>query len=431
MIFMTPRFRENVITKIGETWMDRKNEYITAIKEYAAGNYRKMFREMEGNLRYKFIVPGSCYHNELWDWDSWLTNLALDQFADGTEMEEYEKGCILNFLECTDEEGKMPIFITPTKIFPDFSKEQETNIHKPVLAQHALFVAKKYGEAEWLRPYFDKIERYLGFYLKNCRHQGTGLFYWINDCAIGVDNDPCTFYRPERSSGSILLNCFMFKELLAAGELAARLRLTERAKYYEEQAVQLKSAVQEHCWDERDGFYYSVDLNLLPVNKDVWLHSGYPRHWECLIQRIGVWSGFLAMWSGIATKEQAARMVRDHYLNEKSFYAPYGVRTLSKQEKMYAVVRSGNPSCWLGPVWGISNYMVFKGLVDYEYVEEAKDICMKTIELFGKDILENGQMHEYYDPESGVGVNNPGFQNWNLLVINMIHWIECRDFSLA
>ena len=98
---------------------------------------------------------------------------------------------------------------------------------------------------------------------------------------------------------------------------------------------------------------------------------------------------------------------------------------------MYAVVRSGNPSCWLGPIWGISNYMVFKGLVDYGYVEEAKDICMKTIELFGKDILENGQMHEYYDPESGVGVNNPGFQNWNLLVINMIHWIECRDFSLA
>ena len=111
MIFMTPRFRENVFTKIGATWMDRKNEYITAIKEYAAGNYRKMFRELEGNLRYKFIVPGSCYHNELWDWDSWLTNLALDQFADGTEMEEYEKGCILNFLECTDEEGKMPIFI--------------------------------------------------------------------------------------------------------------------------------------------------------------------------------------------------------------------------------------------------------------------------------------------------------------------------------
>ena len=29
-----------------------------------------------------------------------------------------------------------------------------------------------------------------------------------------------------------------------------------------------------------------------------------------------------------------------------------------------------------------------------------------------------------YDPESGVGVNNPGFQNWNLLVLNMIDWMR-------
>ena len=90
---------------------------------------------------------------------------------------------------------------------------------------------------------------------------------------------------------------------------------------------------------------------------------------------------------------------------------------------MYAIIKSGNPSCWLGPVWGISNYMVFEGLVRYGYVEEAKELCKKTIELFGKDILVNGEMHEYYDPETGEGVNNPGFQNWNLLVVNMISWL--------
>ena len=39
-----------------------------------------------------------------------------------------------------------------------------------------------------------------------------GLYFWQTDMSIGVDNDPCTYYRPPRSSGSIYLNTLMFKE---------------------------------------------------------------------------------------------------------------------------------------------------------------------------------------------------------------------------
>lgn len=403
--------------------MSNKN-YTAAILSYAKDNYKKMFREPEGLLKYRFIVPGSCYDNCLWDWDSWLTNIALDKIVGNEDISEYEKGCVLNFLNHIDEEGRMPIVIMPEGTFPEFESAKETNIHKPILAQHALFIVEKDGDASWIKPYFEKLERYLDYYVRRCRHEETGLYFWIDDCAIGVDNDPCTFYRPLRSSGSILLNCFLYREFKAAVELAKRLGMNDKDMKYDQLAKQLKDAIQNHCWDERDGFFYNVDLNLLPVDKEQWLHSGCPRHWSCLIQRIEVWSGFLAMWSGVATKEQAKRMVEEHFRNEKSFCAPYGVRTLSKQEKMYAIIKSGNPSCWLGPVWGISNYMVFEGLVQYGYIEEAKELCKKTIELFGKDILINGEMHEYYDPETGEGVNNPGFQNWNLLVVNMISWLE-------
>ena len=132
----------------------------------------------------------------------------------------------------------------------------------------------------------------------------------------------------------------------------------------------------------------------------------------------------MPMWAGIATPAQADRMVKEHYLDPKTFYAPYGVRTLSKMEKMYAIIKSGNPSCWLGPIWGISNYMVFEGLVKYGYIQEAKELAEKTIAMFGRDIEDNGEMHEYYDPETGLGVNNSGFQNWNLLSINMFEWLK-------
>ena len=101
--------------------------------------------------------------------------------------------------------------------------------------------------------------------------------------------------------------------------ICEKLSYYDEKAYCEKEAEELKSAVRENCWDERMGFYFSVDLNLLPIDKSNWLHSGAPRHWDCLIQRIEVWSGFMALWAEIATKEQAERMVEEHFYNEKTF----------------------------------------------------------------------------------------------------------------
>ncbi len=391
------------------------------ILEYAKKNYKKMFREPDGLLAHKFIVPGAAYSNSLWDWDSWLTNIALRDFVT-EDISEYEKGCIINFVEHIGTDGRMPIFITPNYEWYNFNGDTVTNVHKPCLAQHAEFIVKSYNnDVEWLRPHFDKLIKLVDYYYNNQRHK-CGLYYWINDCAIGVDNDPSTYYRPENSSASIYLNCLMYKELEAIcylGEL-----LGTDIDFYKKEAENLKTAIQELCFDEKDGMYYSADLNLLPVDPNSTLHSGAPRHWDSLIQRIGCWSGFMAMWAGIATQDQAERMVKENLLDEKAFWAPYGVRTLSKYEKMYMIKKSGNPSCWLGPIWGISNYMVFDGLVKYGFINEAKELAQKTLKLFGEDLIACGEIHEYYDPESGEPVNNPGFQNWNLFAIKMGQWLQ-------
>lgn len=401
------------------------NHYIELIKTYSAETYRQMTRQPAGQLKYPFLVPGSAsYSSSLWDWDSWLTNIAVrqimaDQEDKNTEFSEYEKGCILNFLEYTAEDGRMPIMITPDDMLPKMEEGKPANIHKPCLAQHAAFVIEvNQGEAGWLAPFVDKLEAYISYYRRNMFHEETGLYFWLDDTAIGVDNDPSTFYRPDKSSASIYLNCMMYRELLAMAFICEKLAVS--VGKYEKEAEHLKSAIQEHLWDERNGFYYSADLNLKLIDSSQWLHSGMPRHWNCLIQRIDCWSGFMAMWAGIATKEQAERMVRENLQKENLFNGSFGVRTLAKTEKMYCIVKSGNPSCWLGPVWGISNYMCYRGLKNYGFEAEAKELALKTIALFGKDLEQCGALHEYYDPDTGAGVNNQGFQSWNLLVNNMI-----------
>ena len=68
-----------------------------------------------------------------------------------------------------------------------------------------------------------------------------------------------------------------------------------------------------------------------------------------------------------------------------------------------------------------------KGFDDSYYLQEAEDIAFKTIRLFGEDLLRTSELHEYYHPDTGEGVNNPGFLNWNLLINNIIAELEGRD----
>ncbi|MBC8099180.1 MAG: glycoside hydrolase family 37 [Armatimonadetes bacterium] len=405
--------------------------YISLIRQNLQENYQGMFREAGGNMPYPFITPGSQqYADVLWDWDSWLSNVALRQILlevgdDNAikDVQRYEQGCILNYLQQGSMDGWIPIVIyRKGDVYKALNPYRE-NMHKPVLAQHAAFITQQNGgDAEWLRDKFYYLLTFLNNYRNHHRH-ATGLYFWQSDLMIGVDNDPCTYFRPARSSGAIFLNCLMLKEFQAAIYLAERLKLDEVALELHTDAQGLRKAVQEHCWDERDGFFYSVDLNLLPA-ETTGLHAGHPRDWECLIQRIGVWSGFLALWAGIATSEQAERIVKEHYRDPRTFNAPFGVRTLSKMEKMYSIRASGNPSCWLGPVWGISNYMTFRGLVRYSFNDDAQQLAERTIVLFGRDIERFGALHEYYQPENGEPMLNRGFQNWNYLVLNMIAWLE-------
>ncbi len=409
-------------------------QYIPLIREYIHSNYHSMYRASGEAMNYPFFTPGSAdYPDQLWDWDSWWCNIALRQVLieldDPAEYEKarpYERGCILNFLDYSGMDGWIPVYINrygcekPRNIY-------EYNMHKPCLAQHAAFLVRQDGgDAEWLRAPFYHLQTFINNYRNHHRHT-CGLYYWQNDAHIGVDTDPCTYFRPPKSSGSIYLNCLMVRELEAMVYLCDCLNLHEPGRQYRRDADHLSASIREYCWDPWLRFYFSVDLNLVSIDQfeTGQLHFGQPRDWPCLIQRIGVWSGFLALWAGVAGQEQA-ETIAAHYRDDRTFSSPSGVRSLSKLEKMYNLRASGNPSPWLGPVWGIANYMTWRGFLRYGLENESRDLAEKTIVLFGRDIQRFGAMHECYEPETGEPILNRGFQSWNLLVLNMINWLEGR-----
>lgn len=402
-------------------------KYVNEIKGYILSNYRKNFREPIGNLKHPFLVPGASYKHQLWDWDSWLTGLALLSIDDPS-IEAYEKGCVLNFLDAQDEEGRIPILVqdSPSWLF-DLKPETFTNMHKPCLAIHAYEISKHYKDAEWIRGDYPKLCQFLAYYEKHQKDEETGLFFPIDDLGLGFDNDPTAFYRPKCSTATIYLNSLMQMEYQAMTALARMLSLTDEEKEYKEKATALAEAIRAELYDERDGFFYSADISLRKVDPNEWLQSGAPRQYHSLPMRIETWAGILPLWCKIASKEEAKKVVEEHYSNPKTLYSDFGIRSVSKEEKMFRNISSGNPSCWSGPIWINANYFAYMGLKNYGYIALAKELAEKTICLLGKDLEKQGEFSEYYDSETGMGLRNPGFQSWNFLVLLMINDLEANQ----
>jgi putative isomerase len=302
---------------------------------------------------------------------------------------------------------------------PDRAKSQ--NQAKPVFGQLALLIADELGSVDWLAPSFDKLLRFYASWVAG-NQSSIGLLVWGNDVAIGNDNDPTTSGRPFFSSANLLLNCLFYEDLKAAAELARRLNRPADQQRLRAQARTLGEQIQKYCWDPRDQFYYTADVQCVDRRRELIpnVKPGMDMSWHCLPLRIQTFTGFLPLWCGLATPDQAKALVQVNYLADDRFRGNWGVRSLSSKESMYCLDFSSNPSNWLGPVWLIVNYFVWKGLKDFGFTNEADKLADQTLQLLSTDLARNGSLNEYYHPDTGMALSHKGFMDWNLLVLEML-----------
>ncbi len=403
----------------------------SALREYVLAKVDGTLRPPNRMMKHPFIDPGSVYEGNLWDWDSFWASHALLSLAKAGgpawqerrgRFLEHARGNVLNFLDFQLADGYVPMMVQE-KDFPEpylLRKRREgavLNMHKPFLCQQIRVVSEAAGSFDWIAPRFGQVEAYFACYDRGYFFPSCGLYVWADDVMIGSDNDPATFGRPRFSTAGVFLNAFMVTELRAAAFIAEKLGKADRALHYGEKANALEAAIQQECWDPRDGFFYSVDVDIKTRPYD-WFHVGLGVFWKTLPIKVRTWTGFLPLWTGTATREQAARLVR-HALDEATFCAPFGITSLAMDEKMFSLQPTINPSNWLGPIWIIVNAVVFEGLLRYGYREEARALCGKTLRLLHDDLVRSGTLHEFYDPRTGAPIMNPGFLNWNMLALTM------------
>lgn len=409
--------------------------YYEDIKAYIARSADRVFKSPDRLFPHPFIDPGSIYSGNLWDWDSFWTVYALTAYektlSDGGLFRERllqgAKGNVLNFLHFQLEDGYIPMMVSGNTQGENeepylIRKHKEgaiLNMHKPFLCQQACLASRLDGSFSWLEPHTGKLELYFECYDRYYLNGKCGLYVWADDVMIGMDNDPATFGRPRFSTANVFLNAFMVMELRSMAKILSSLGRKDRAGAYDAKASALAEAILRECYDPKDRFFYSVDVDIKTRGYD-WFHKGLGVFWNTLPIKVQTWTGFLPLYAKIATKEQAEDMIRLHMENGGTFNSGYGIRSLARDEKMYNLDATNNPSNWLGPIWLVVNYAAFRGLLNYGYKKEAEQLCGKTLLLLGEDYEKTGTLHEYYSPETGEPVMNPDFLNWNMLAVNMV-----------
>jgi putative isomerase len=345
-------------------------------------------------------------YKTLYDWDQYFE--AIVQIYMGWPSDLIKNGVTI-FLDHQQDSGMI------SRSVPSNQYHDPEHI-KPFLAQIVMLIYRAYNELNWILDphYFNRLQKYIDYWLEQMDSQHIGLCEWMSAPHTGMDNQhERAGYWLDRFCQGVDLNSYLVRELQAFAQIAEMSHQDELASIYRQKAADRAETIRKLLWDETDGFFY--DRNARADETPMSRHAGWgAMNYRQTDERIRVKaaSSFTALWAGVATPEQARRMVFEHLFNAGEFWTPYPVAALAKSERWYT--RDWYPSdlgCnWRAMTWIPTNFMIYHGLRRYGYRDLASLVAQSTHQL----VTRSGD-REYYDTETGAGMGLDPFWGWSLL----------------
>lgn len=338
------------------------------------------------------LLTGYSY-GEFYDWDLYFENIYLSYFGESRYCRNNVEAFLDRQLPCG--------FVARTLVNPRMRQH-----FKPFLAQTALLGCRQTGDFRWLiGKYYQRLGRYLDYWFIHCDTDRNGLCAWDSADHSGMDNQVLRAGEiGTMEIEGVDLNCYLYRELLAMEAIAGALGHPEDAARYHGEAAALAERINAVFWDDADGFYY--DRN---------------ERTGASVRRRSI-AGFLPLWGGIASKDRAERIIRQHLLDPEAFWLSYPIATWAKNEAGYYQQRRDSECNWMGPCWIPLNYMIFHGLMAYGYTEEAELLARRSFEM----VMAEPDIREYYNAETGSGQGLNPFWGWSSLALMMPLEFEMR-----
>ena len=242
-------------------------------------------------------------------------------------------------------------------------------------------------DKKFLAEAYDSGRKFFEFWLKERDNNHDGLCEWGGNAVLECVRDAYVALWDEigdpENFDAVDLNMMLVKEAKSLSKMAKELGHENESKFYLEDAEKRTKLINKYMWDPETKFYYEINKND---------HSFTFKKKNDLKRKEII--AFLALWSGVASKVQAAALVK-HLTDPKEFWRKYGVPSLSADDSYY------NPiGYWNGPVWVPWNYLVFRGLIDYGYKKEAKELAEKVLDNVSYQLKTNHWFWEFYSADN-------------------------------
>jgi hypothetical protein len=242
----------------------------------------------------------------------------------------------------------------------------------------------------FLREMYESSRRFYQFYVTQRDKDQDGLCEWGGEAVLESVRDALVAVWDQvgypTNFESLDLNCMLVMEARSLEKMAAELGLPQEAARWRTDHQQRTNRINATFWDEKNGFYYNVDKQ----------NHTFTHKQPDDLKRDEI-IGFLPLWAGVATPERAKRLVAK-LTDPDQFWRPYGVPSLSAKDPYY------NPKgYWNGPVWVEWDYLIFRGLMDYGYKAEAKELTGRVAKGMTHVLRHNHNLWEFYSPDQPWG----------------------------
>lgn len=390
---------------------------------YQPGNHRLYSPGGRGRI---FSTPdGNPGHWTIFEWDSFFSALGA-----AVESSKHAKDILKAVLETQYPNGNIPNWRSRF----DGTRDRS---HPPIGSYVVLKLFQRLGDLDLLRYAYPYLIRWHSFWKQEknngqVRRDGNrdGLLEWGTDTEFLPQSDPPWEENIEgkkramqesgqddlpnwddapfsQDTGTLIMNCIDLNSLYALdawclAEIANILDKRDDYNNYSSEYETMKELINEHLWDEREGFYFD-------------------RYWDGRFSARKAASNFYPLLAGIPDKTRALRMLR-HLLNPEEFWGEFIIPTISRDDPAYK-----DQQRWRGAIWPPTNYLIYQGLKAYHFDAIASELAKKSSDLFLRT-WENFQLcPENFDSRTGEA-GGQRYQSWGSLFA-LIALEEYLDFT--
>lgn len=314
------------------------------------------WRNAAGDLKHGGIQPAAGHFDAFWAWDSWIHAVAAAIFNP-----ELAKEQMLTMFDYQTPEGMVIDLISLDK------RENNTLCSKPPIAGWATYmVYKRTKDKDFLRVMLPKLLKFHEWRYKYRDHDKNGLCeyggidnkvymgQWESGMDVAVKFDGVKMLKNGEKAysfdqESVELNCYLCAEKFYLAYMLEEVGEKNKADDFVREGVKLRKIIQELFYDEETGYFYDRKLG-----------SGK------LVKIIDI-SGWIPLFTGVATPEQAASVKRK-MLDKDLFGTYFPFSSLNHKHPLY----QPDKGYFRGQTWLNYTYFGIRGWKNYGFYDDAE-----------------------------------------------------------